>query len=1042
MLIRWMRAENFMKFERLELTEFPARGLIGIVGRNEGGKTTIGELIQFALFGKTLSVSRGSILDLIHWEGDHCVVELEFEHGGIHRVWREIDRYGTNYARLLRVDREDPGRTEEIAAGAMPVAKALEGLLHFCFDDFLRSFYLAERDFPRSPELMREFLDRMTGIEVLLSAREAAGEKIGELEERFGELQAQVRKNEQQIARYLPNVEKIPQLEAELLEQEEALSALKTELRDRQSSHERLEARISSRAGLGGRIEQLARTGSVRLREAVGELRRATSAAPADAGADPEGGERDRARVAETLERLDRLGEEVEELRRVAENAELSLGGRLDGDGSDSFRAREREESSRLERARGRRRLRNSAAVIAFLFGLAAATVGLLDAYQILGEGVRLLPAALGESRGPGYAITILGAVSWLAASALAGSAARCRGEILDSTGELSRIAMEREGAESMRTALVRFREGLPKEPIATVAAPLEGIRHDAVRERLSRFREKLVEAESSGEGDLVREAAAAEERLLGRARSAAKEARKQVQDVSERLKKQSSKRDRLQSEIREYQKQDGRRAELEEKTAQLRKDAAELREEMDVHHLAQELLGETADSIRHRAGPSLAKGIRRLLPYLTDGRYQDLQVTPDFSLRLFTGAKSDFLDTHELSGGTLEGLSFGFRLTFAQAFVGAVTRAPQFLFLDEPFRAMDRERVRRTLDALSRLSDELPQVLVVLPVLDESERSLFDAVIQTEVGVHTLVESVRGAGVRGTARPSVLPFPEAAVASSPTPPSARGEVAVPREMPLPARPRREERPTAPAREERRPAERPVAMERAAPPVRPERPPQAERRREEAALPTTEGSERSPRAREGRAPGPARPDRERGERVPRPEGSPRPARRAPREETEGIEPAELEGRFDPAEIEAGTDEEPSARRLRPRRESPDERVRGEGRVPSARPSPEPRAAPSAAAPPAAAPPAAPPPAAAPRPPATDSSSPVRDEPRPRRVEPEAPARPTPGRVRENPTEDPSQFLAGIFDAPPAPRPSREERAAARRESGPDERAGS
>ena len=39
MLIRSLRGENFMKFRELRLDSIPPRGLVGIEGDNEGGKT-------------------------------------------------------------------------------------------------------------------------------------------------------------------------------------------------------------------------------------------------------------------------------------------------------------------------------------------------------------------------------------------------------------------------------------------------------------------------------------------------------------------------------------------------------------------------------------------------------------------------------------------------------------------------------------------------------------------------------------------------------------------------------------------------------------------------------------------------------------------------------------------------------------------------------------------------------------------------------------------------------------------------------------------
>ncbi len=969
MLIRSIRAENFMKFRRLDLTDFPERGLVGIIGKNEGGKTTIGELIQFALFGKTLSVSRGSILDLIHWDRDQCVVELEFEHEGIFRVWREIDRYGTNYARLLRVDADDPTRTEEVASGSMPVAKELETRLRFGFDDFLRSFYLAERDFPRSPEKMRDYLDRMTGVEVLLSARESAGERIGEFEERFGEIQAQIRRNEQQIARYLPHVEKIPELEEALSGHDESVGALKEEQRRLQAQLQDLEERVSGRAGLGERLASLGKVPTESLRQKIGGLRRECAAQPA-----PPEGEKGRASILDGLDRLDRLGEEAEELGGVVESAERALAGRLDGDGSDSFGAREREESARLMRSRSGRRARNNAALFIFILGAGFAFVGLSDTYFLLGEENRITPTSFGDHRGTGFAVVALGALSWLVASALAGAASRSRGEMLDADGALSRLAMDREGAEGTRGALAQFRQNSGKSPIAIVADFLDGVRHEAVAERLDRFKKKVSDTIRTEDGDLFRDLAAADQRILAAARSEAKALRKQVQEASELLKKQQSKRDRVQSEIREYQKQDGRRTELEEKSVQLRKEVADLREEMDVHHLAQELLGETADSIRHRAGPSLGKGIRRLLPFLTDGRYQDLQVTPDFHLRLFTGAKSDFLDTHELSGGTLEGLSFGFRLTFAQAFVGAVTRAPQFLFLDEPFRAMDRHRVAKTLEALHRLSDELPQVLVVLPVLEPSERSAFDCVIETRVDGQELVQSIR----KST--------------------QSRG---------------RSENSPAEARTEttgvRTPGEAVTAK---------------------SGVGEIRSGGRSRRRKELRD---------------------RPGSSEERPTTE-LDPARARTEGPPAAVEARvvSPPVPSPRAERPSAEQPSaERPSAE------RPSAErPSAAPPSAAPPSAAPPSAAPPSAAPPPaeareraPEQRSSSlpgpdraaaeaPKVADPAPARAiappaaSPPLPPSSSPRRAREDAGDDPSQFLAGIFDVPP----SREKRSEEERTS--------
>ena len=53
MLIESLLAENFRKYETLEINDIPVNGVITVSGANESGKTSIGEAICFALFGRT-----------------------------------------------------------------------------------------------------------------------------------------------------------------------------------------------------------------------------------------------------------------------------------------------------------------------------------------------------------------------------------------------------------------------------------------------------------------------------------------------------------------------------------------------------------------------------------------------------------------------------------------------------------------------------------------------------------------------------------------------------------------------------------------------------------------------------------------------------------------------------------------------------------------------------------------------------------------------------------------------------------------------------
>src|SRR3989344_7236570 len=50
MIIKHITCKNFRQYKKLDF-EFPQKGLIAIVGENEAGKSTIQEMVSYALFG-------------------------------------------------------------------------------------------------------------------------------------------------------------------------------------------------------------------------------------------------------------------------------------------------------------------------------------------------------------------------------------------------------------------------------------------------------------------------------------------------------------------------------------------------------------------------------------------------------------------------------------------------------------------------------------------------------------------------------------------------------------------------------------------------------------------------------------------------------------------------------------------------------------------------------------------------------------------------------------------------------------------------------
>ncbi|MEE2924812.1 MAG: SMC family ATPase [bacterium] len=183
MIILNIYARNFMKYEELRIREIPRKGIVGIVGDNESGKSTILEAITCSIFGRTVKVQEDSIVRLIHWRGSEMEIRLSFElNDQQYRVWRRYDREGGKEAILYRVvdDRE-----EILKEGLGPVDSHLSGLFPIDFDVYRQSFYLGQKELsnlyekrvPNSLDLM----DQMTGLGRLKGAHQKVTDQLPEV---------------------------------------------------------------------------------------------------------------------------------------------------------------------------------------------------------------------------------------------------------------------------------------------------------------------------------------------------------------------------------------------------------------------------------------------------------------------------------------------------------------------------------------------------------------------------------------------------------------------------------------------------------------------------------------------------------------------------------------------------------------------------------------------------------------------------------------------------------------------------------------------
>ena len=160
MLIKSLEAHNFRKYETLTVNDLPEYGLIAISGLNESGKSSIGEAIFFALFGRIFNIDETGLKKLIRWGAENASVKLTIL-GNSHeafQIHRTIDEKGGSDATLTRLK---DGKL--ISTGINATNEAIVKMLGYDYATFSDSAFLVARDLS-NPDPDSSSIKQMAGI--------------------------------------------------------------------------------------------------------------------------------------------------------------------------------------------------------------------------------------------------------------------------------------------------------------------------------------------------------------------------------------------------------------------------------------------------------------------------------------------------------------------------------------------------------------------------------------------------------------------------------------------------------------------------------------------------------------------------------------------------------------------------------------------------------------------------------------------------------------------------------------------------------------
>lgn len=699
MIIHGLRGRNALKYERIDLSDLPERGLILVTGPNEAGKSTVGELICLCLFGRTWALPEESIERAIRWNQRDLDLEMSVTapNDKRYRVRRRLSADGDRGATLFC-----PMDGTEVK-GWRAVTTAIEALLGYDFEAFGESFYLARREIS-PPHPRSETLKSMAGVLPLEDVAEELLGQIPELERRSSELAAEIADIVAQLGRFQRD-DLLPPQPGPARSDDEQVDEAAARRGQLTAARARIAERMPELRNATDRLVDLLDGADLSRWEARAEAMDGALDSMEEAVSwlgytDVEPGTD---KLSKFLERVQAAIADFGALVRKGVQRRAWIGGMLGEPGAEpisgSLAEDEHELDLRQAAARASRRRNDGLALAALVLGAAALVIGFLP-IEGLPEQARL------GGRGAGVVLALCaGLFAWLRHTA----SVALRATLLED-GDLQarRAALEADG---------RLLDGLAARPLPDAVAALEQLSDGALHEDLKAFL-------SGVGGRLVRAGLKSklEDAVEGR-----------MVEVEKHL---DALRDRIAGDVEEL----GRIHDLRGHKARLTSTRREVADRLATFELSAELALGAARHMTHEFNAEVRQGMARVLPALTEGRYQYLQIgDDDLAVRVFSSQKQDFVAFEEISGGTQRQIELATRIALSEALVRNARGGRQFLFLDEPFAFFDTTRTQASMAALPKLSDQLPQIWIAAQEVPHGARP--DVHLELTLAVDTLID-------------------------------------------------------------------------------------------------------------------------------------------------------------------------------------------------------------------------------------------------------------------------------------------------------------
>ncbi|MEA3291973.1 MAG: AAA family ATPase [Pseudomonadota bacterium] len=735
MIINSLWAENVLKYSLLDLQEIPERGLIAVIGDNESGKSTIGESICFALFGRTFSLDTEDLDKLIRWGESRCSIKLEFTtpDGQRYQVARFLDEQGNHDASISRAG-ESP-----MIHGVEDVAAALEDIIGFGYTEFIESFYLAQREIT-TPHPHSHAVKAMAGVEALEKVAERCRQEIEQARKLAVEAKAEHADIQGQIDALDLKEGHLESLQQRRKGHEDALPSNRAHITGLQAENDegdrllgRLQDGSTNWLGTGAeasfkqRKEQEARLKQLLAELSPGCREDRNTTAPFSALSDL---------AADVRGQLAEFGDLSGSTAGYREQLERLLGQRDDTplkDGEQAFGERNDELLAQEEEQGARRRTANRLSWLFLILALAAwILTGLLG---LAPDSSQAQPASWLPELDPQWRTQlqpwfIFGAGTLTALFLVfAGRSIMFGSRLKQLAGAHELLLNEQKTAAAELRTLARLDDMPMSEAVSSLGALSDETLAAHSREFAQSPAAVLMQAE---EYEHRRSGFKDAQAALEGGFATSKQARLQkVEGLEKSVTGHSDKIARLDGEIPVEQERVHRHLELSAIAGNLQSSIDELHHRIEVRELSIELTKGAVYYISQRFNTEVRNLAADSLPKFTNERYEHLQIDENLKVNAFSNEKRNFMDLDEISSGTQRQIMLAVRLALSQKLVNSVIQGAQMLFLDEPFAFFDEPRTASALAVLPQVSGDFTQIWVTSQTFPEQSR--FDLYVQCE---------------------------------------------------------------------------------------------------------------------------------------------------------------------------------------------------------------------------------------------------------------------------------------------------------------------